>query len=514
MHLPSNCLISACSLVNHIWHRVTRTALRDHGQCLANISSHRALQHIRLLEQFCAQLREEGRVVPFNGLRIYNCVRLPRGFVGIDSKDLAVYGKIMRLIKLKHLEVEQAEIALPCAFQYTIMAWLLSGTCSHLQSMNIKNPVFLAELFYANPTIEFPQLETISIPNLPYDGGRECIKRLLRSAPNLKRILVPEGQTLNDLPSDKYNLLFRIPFQVKTAEQEELFRKIVEAEPKLGELQIIPTSAASDSWEQDEDEDSVDPAVQERSDKMLERLLQTCYATLESICNFGLLNPLGRLSFPPLINLTKITIVKWRWTPTGSEKFWRDISSIDYRGKMPRLEEIEIQDTARRFPPDDPQYIIQDKQTEWPTSSTGPLVHPQCSSNASKLALNFENKHLNLIPIQSMAPDVTWLELKISHTFKFDVDVAPFSDIWKLWPQLVGLRITVSAKYPNRNYDADFCGIYEEEAEILREKDANYLRNVHIVPVRPSILTMTSKYDGLIEFNCYFLCQAGPEHNL
>ena len=72
MHLPSNCLKSACSLVNKMWHRVTRTVLRDHGQCLANISSPYALKEIPRLERFCARLKEEGRVVPFNGLRVYD----------------------------------------------------------------------------------------------------------------------------------------------------------------------------------------------------------------------------------------------------------------------------------------------------------------------------------------------------------------------------------------------------------------------------------------------------------
>ena len=135
----------------------------------------------------------------------------------------------MRLIKLKQLEVGQAEIALPCPFQYTIISWLLSGTCGHLESRKIKNPVFLAELFYSNPVVEFPQLETISIPNLPHDGGPECIQRLLRSAPNLKRIMVRHEETLKDLRPDKYNLLVKITFQVKAADPEQLFRRIVEA---------------------------------------------------------------------------------------------------------------------------------------------------------------------------------------------------------------------------------------------------------------------------------------------
>ena len=85
MHLPSNVLISSCSLVNKIWHRVTRTVLRDHGKCLASISGRLAYEKIQELEQVCNEIERDGRVVPFNGLeiekstgnwKIYDCVPL------------------------------------------------------------------------------------------------------------------------------------------------------------------------------------------------------------------------------------------------------------------------------------------------------------------------------------------------------------------------------------------------------------------------------------------------------
>ena len=131
-----------------------------------------------------------------------------------------------------------------------------------------------------------------------------------------------------------------------------------------------------------------------------------------------------------------------------------------------------------------------------------------------------DNKNINLIPIKSMAPNVKYLEfeLKIHHTAEFDMNIAPFSDIWRFWPQLVGLKITVvKAKYPNRNNDADFFGICEEETEILREKDQNSLRSVNIVQVMLSVLSMSGKHDGQIGFT--FWCQyassgTGRDQNL
>ena len=38
-----------------------------------------------------------------------------------------------------------------------------------------------------------------------------------------------------------------------------------------------------------------------------------------------------------------------------------------------------------------------------------------------------------------------------------------------------------------------FCGIHPEEVEVLKRKDVQYLKAVHIVPVWPSILHVNSK---------------------
>ena len=432
-------------------------------------------------------------MAPFNGLKIVSCYNLNPEWREADPEKLAVYNKMTGLMTLKYLEVEPQMEPL-CPLQKEILAWILSGKCSQLQSLNIEHPLFLADLFNSEATLRFPKLQVLIIPKLPLDFEEKCVKHMLTAAPNLKKITVRDVRTLNYLPQDKYKLLVKTPFQVKSAEQETLFRKIVEAKPKLTELQIIPTSTAIYDWDHSDDEDEVDPAVQQRSDNMLERVLQTCHETLEFICVTGLLNPLGRISFSPLINLTKIKMERSHATQTGTEKFWRDISSIDYRRRMPELAEIEIIDTNR------PMYYMDESDNlearglmEWPTSAAGPLVPPEFSSNAHKLILYLPDKNLNLIPIKSLAPDLTSLEIKIYKFFHLSVDVAPFSDIWTLWPQLVELKVNVSARRPNRNYDADFCGIFEEEAEVLRGQNEEYLQKVHVVPIRPCVLTMARK---------------------
>ena len=41
-----------------------------------------------------------------------------------------------------------------------------------------------------------------------------------------------------------------------------------------------------------------------------------------------------------------------------------------------------------------------------------------------------------------------------------------------------------------RNFDAEFCGIHQEEVELLWNMGEEYLRNVNIVPIRPCVSTM------------------------
>ena len=40
------------------------------------------------------------------------------------------------------------------------------------------------------------------------------------------------------------------------------------------------------------------------------------------------------------------------------------------------------------------------------------------------------------------------------------------------------------------NFDAEFCGIYEDEVGLLWKKGEEYLKNVNVVAIRPCIATM------------------------
>ena len=75
--------------------------------------------------------------------------------------------------------------------------------------------------------------------------------------------------------------------------------------------------------------------------------------------------------------------------------------------------------------------------------------------------------------------------LKISPGFK-GLDPAQVLQILSSWPSLE--RIHTSLRQSTfYEIGVAFCDIYSEEANVLSEKDEEYLKAVNIVPIRPTI---------------------------
>ena len=115
------------------------------------------------------------------------------------------------------------------------------------------------------------------------------------------------------------------------------------------------------------------------------------------------------------------------------------------------------------------------------------------SKGVRKLTLELQRKKINMTFLKSYAPNVASMEIRGSRSNQLKGDSVPFSIIFQFWPELEELRITRADFFLHRSYDADLCGIHEEEAELLRKMNPEFLRNVRIVPIKPSLLTMPRK---------------------
>ena len=71
-------------------------------------------------------------------------------------------------------------------------------------------------------------------------------------------------------------------------------------------------------------------------------------------------------------------------------------------------------------------------------------------------------------------------------------DFIPYDSVWAGWLHLESVRLVEGPL--EENYDAEVLGIFDDEVERLRQEDDETLVKMHIVPIRPSVLTMTRKH--------------------
>ena len=250
--------------------------------------------------------------------------------------------------------------------------------------------------------------------------------------------------------------------------QKDLLWKIAERKPALKSIMIYPPM----------------PKFFPEVSKLRHQIFQGCYQSLKRIqvTSIHVLRQLS-FSFVLLPNLSKLCVENQGGE--NLEEFWKAIASFDFCKKMPKLHDVEITLNV-----DDPV----EGKIEWPkiTNNCPEDVLHNCPS-VRKLTLFFTAIEINIPQLRAVFPNVTTLHLRRprwSHVCFYDSDVVSLSDIWEMYPALEELKIKGKADKPNSNYDAQFCGISEEEAELLREKDEEYLRAVNIVPIRPSVLTI------------------------
>ena len=180
-----------------------------------------------------------------------------------------------------------------------------------------------------------------------------------------------------------------------------------------------------------------------------------------------------------------------------AQKFWDAIAAIDYSNHMPKLQRIDVRLSSVWLIDDTCWYCHNQRGhgtcPEWPSASN--LGDASFSTAPSIRTLNFDLlvRRVNIAAIRAKFPLVTSLNLKMSNCWLECMDPRALCQMWGLWPTLEKLELTGYVKATTRCFDADFCGIHEDEAQMLREMSEEYLDAVHIVPFKPSVCTMPSK---------------------
>ena len=282
-------------------------------------------------------------------------------------------------------------------------------------------------------------------------------------------------------------------FDIKLGKKEDndLLRALSNHAPGLKEISIYqPEWNLRDPVEGELE----DAEICQQFDAALEQFLQAYQQSLQSIEILDACS-LGNLRHPPLVSVFKLTMTTW--SEEQLEEFWEAIRYIDYDRSMPELKEVEISVRVRDPDNVDDDSDNHDFNAEWPaTVQEGEMLY--CSTSVEKMDLKMEYVEIMLRPMQKLFPNVTVLHLFLYHCGRGDMDALPLTEICGCWPQLVELKIKGHGNTLSWNYDAEFIGVHEEEAKLLRKRttDNDYLRQVHIVPIKPCLLTMSSKYSN------------------
>ena len=416
----------------------------------------------------CGHMKEQGRELPFNGLSI-GLLRGGKRCHKDSGCDGDVHVNLPSELKLKYLyftcfsATARHHIRDPSAN-------LIRDHASELKHLTAHSVLLLKSLLSnsSGQPATFPKLEEINVSEMdPFDPTeqRNILRSLHAKSPNLRTIFVDDTNSLGIIPEEFYGLVGNLEFfDDEVFSEEFLFRQIVAKKPKVRELTIYECK-----------EDRANAEVQLPMRNFLTQLLQSCR---DSLLDFTLhaddLHVLRLMSNHALKNLSNFSL-DTRHAETIDE-LWNLLASIDGDKMMPRLDDLEIK----------LELVTEQVVKTWPARNLGG-PEPRSYSSVRKLTLDLMCVTVNLVELKSAFPRLTSLELSL-----YRAEHVPCGEFWELWPTLEELKFSGTESILRQNYDAEFCGISEQEAELLRGMDEEYLRSVQIVPIQPSLLTMQS----------------------
>ena len=451
-------LLSA-SVVNRSWNFEARCYLRDCRDCVVKIlgASDRSCHMLRRLDRDLGNMT----IVPYNGLQ----VTLGTLHQWADYKNVeSVCENLFRAFVLKHLSVSWTSSSPdPCpGNQFIVKLFLHYGsTIEKLTLQNIDPSFDLDDSDVEGKKLWLPKLKVLELDN--WDNAQDAVQQVFEISPNLKRIAGPMcPRILRGIPDRKYNLLDQFRVCVESISDEQVCLQLAENPPALRELFVdFPRS------------------IQVRLlPAMLEELLLSSQTTLEKLTlDSGPFITLGQLSpsFPPLKRLKQFTLISHETT----EMLLHTLRTTDYANLLPSLEYVQL-------------FVRPDLRREWEPTFGMQHGMPHPCKTVSTLELETDGETISLADMKNIFPNISTLRI----TWEGSGADIPFEDMWRLWPSLKFLDLTIrrgtEALY--ENFDSVFCGISTEEADDLRMHKSDHLRKMHIVPIRPSLSTMLRKF--------------------
>ena len=498
-YLSTSDLLSTCSLVSKNWNNKARSFIHIQRKCTPISSSKVSVcEFLENLNQLCSEMVAQGRVIPFNRLSLFSHQKCPQySNVKTSEENLESVNTVQCQFVVKHLrafiiDFNQSE----CSFHQPLSKLLSPNRRSELRTLTVRDIRLLCEILSeVGWESSFTKLQEFSIvgdPDIPEEdlpAVKDTVASLLKLAPNLVGIVALNPLALKLIPEEKYGLLKALEFKLNETEIMDMFRKIAKQSCQVEKF-LVHEPPALTEYEDEESDEEFDVSDPHEFENAVQELVQNCHNSLRSISIKGSYS-LAQFSHFPLTKLTKFKTQKL-YDGTVWE-FWDAIASVDYARVAPQLREMKIFMHTWKWSWDGIYKPGYEAERVWPENSDNTVIYG-CRS-VTKLTLEAIVAKLNLPLLKSFLPNIVELELWVRHTARIEgeAEVPDISEIFQLWPGLKELIIRGEDNCLKRSYDADFCGIHAEEVELLMEKDDNYLKAVHIVPIRPCLYTMTGK---------------------
>ena len=459
-----------CRLVNRFWHFEVGSYIRDFGQCEGKISSESPCSDLNNLDQLLSQMT----LLPIiNSLNINLCRSVHSGCTLISDVS-EMCDKLLAKLSLKYLVITWDKDFRPKNCPATeFVVNLFRRQLSDLEFLTIAHTHETCYQYFGNDsTPSMPKLKVLDIGRV---GGlnkmrKEFFCKIIDGAPNLTKLKGHFGPEIVEvLPESKYCLLDDFGIRIKSEEDKRRCLRLAETGLELSSLFLIAPFKR--------------PYLASIVDA-LEQMLSSSWKSLKELEIDPEKFPLSSLNFPPLVNLKKLKLD----SEFPQSQLLNVLRSIDFPLLLPALSEVGINMWNSSF-----------ETSEYRGSNIDlvPFDAPHSSTTVTNLDVLADLEEITFKDLSQIFPQVSIFGAHHGDNLSNPI---PYADLWASWSQLESVDLTEGPEALERNFDAEFLGIDPEEVSLLREMTEDYLDSVHIVPIRPCVLTLPRKIESATLF--------------
>ena len=318
-----------------------------------------------------------------------------------------------------------------------------------------------------------PKLKGLDVGyGFQFSQCKEQVVKLISGAANLQKLKgMFNTNDLKILPKSAYVLLDTFGLSVGSTEEDRNCRELAQAGPALSLLLANAPSA---------------PGQQYMANflNVLENLLRSSCKTLGNLMMGPELPPLRFLDCPPLIHVTSLNID----LQDVSDRLVGILRSINYPKLLPSLCSVST------GLPGLMNYLDLDPAVATNAWLNMDEVEPNVYPSKTVEVLSFPAEFNQQIGegVRQIYPALKYLILRGST--QIETNEICYEDLWAFSPHLAYVTVVLGVRALEGNFDAEFLGINPQEVEILRDLDDESLEKIQIVPIKPSILTMSGKF--------------------